>query len=86
MSKTLYLIFTAEGFTEAKEAILQDKTLLWINQDILDKTQITELEAADIELKILDKWVKPGDNKAALDIIASIEQSMEKVNILVEYL
>lgn len=86
MSKTLYLIFTAEGFTEAKEAILQDKTLLWINQDILDKTQITELEAADIELKILDKWVKPGDNKAALDIITSIEQSMEKVNILVEYL
>jgi hypothetical protein len=86
MSQTLYLIFTAEGFTEAKEAILQDKALLWINPDVLDATQITELAASDIELKILDKWVKPGDDKAALDIIKSIEQNMEKVNILVEYL
>lgn len=86
MPQTLYLIFTAEGFTEAKEAILQGKALLWINPDILDETQVTELAAADIVLKILDRWIKPGDDKAALDIITSIEKSMGKVNILVEYL
>jgi hypothetical protein len=86
MTQTLYLIFTAEGFTEAKEAILQDKALLWINPDVLNETQTTELTAADIEFKILDKWVKPSDDKAALDIMSSIEKNMKDVNILVEYL
>jgi len=85
MSQTLYLIFTDEGYIEAKDAIFEDKALLWINPRILDETQITELSASNITFKILDKWVKPGDEKATLNIIKSIEQNIKKADILVEY-
>jgi hypothetical protein len=86
MQQTLYLILTADGFTEAKEAIFRDNSLLWINPSVLDEMQLKALSDAKIAITVLDKPVRLGDEKATLDIIKSIEKKIKDVNILVEYL
>lgn len=86
MPQTLYLILTADGFTEAKEAIFEDNALLWINPGVLDEMQLKTLSDAKIAVTVLDKPVRLGDEKATLDIIKPIEKKMKDVNILVEYL
>jgi len=85
MSQPLYLIFTEDGFTEAKTAILEENALLWVNPNVLDEAQLTLLNNAQITYKILDHWVKPSDEKAILTIIEHIEQNIKNVTILVEY-
>ncbi len=86
MSHTLYLIFTEDGFSDARTAILKEKALLWINPNVLNEAQKIELENAHITPKFLDQWVKPGDEKGTLNIIKDIEQQIKNVDILVEYL
>tara|TARA_R110002111_G_scaffold256079_1_gene322852 strand:+ start:228 stop:488 length:261 start_codon:yes stop_codon:yes gene_type:complete len=86
MTQALYLIFTEAGFAEAKTAVMEEKALLWINPDVLDDTELKELNNAQITVKILDDWVKPGDEKATLTIINQIEKNIKNVSILVEYL
>jgi hypothetical protein len=49
----IYLIFTQEGFTEAKNDIFENKADLWINVDLLSPEQLAELSAEGISIYFL---------------------------------
>jgi hypothetical protein len=87
MEKTGYLIFTETGFASAKSDLLSEpEPTLWINPKILDTAQLNILSKVKVDTHILEKWVKPGDEKATLNIIQQIEQHHPDTNLLVEYL
>jgi|GEM_PF-611959 len=86
MKKTLYLIFTEEGYTETKDTLIEASAALWINPNILDAKQLDMLEKAGIEPHILEQWVTPSDEKTIHNIIKQIEQRHDNIDLLVEYL
>ncbi len=82
----IYLIFSAEGFDEAKNDIIDDKATLWINNDVLSDEQQTELTAANITLHKLPEYVKPTDEKGVVAALEYVEKHSDKnAEILVEY-
>jgi len=82
----IYLIFTSEGFAEAKDNIIEDQAGLWINDNILSASQLTELETQNIPVTILNSQVKPSDEKAIITIVEKIEElAKSNIEILVEY-
>jgi hypothetical protein len=81
----IYLIFTQEGFAEAKSDILQDKADLWINVDLLSPEQLAELSANGISIYFLPDHINPNNEKAILTALDYVEQQSPKKEILVEY-
>ncbi|MGK0250439.1 MAG: hypothetical protein ACI910_003208 [Oleispira sp.] len=81
----IYLIFTQEGFAEAKNDILQDKADLWINVDLLSPEQLAELSAHGISIYFLPDHINPNNEKAILAALDYVEQQSPKKEILVEY-
>lgn len=81
----IYLIFTQEGFAEAKNDILDDKAELWINNNLLSAEQLTELSAHDIPVSFLPKSINPNDEKAIIAALEYVETKSPKEEILVEY-
>jgi len=81
----IYLIFTQEGFAEAKSDILQDKADLWINVDLLSPEQLAELSAHGISIYFLPDPINPNNEKAILTALEYVEQQSPKKEILVEY-
>lgn len=81
----IYLIFTQEGFAEAKSDILQDKADLWINVDLLSPEQLAELSAHGISIYFLPDHINPNNEKAILSALDYVEQQSPKKEILVEY-
>lgn len=82
----IYLIFSAEGFDEAKNDIVDDKATLWINNNVLSDEQQTELKAADIMVYELSEYVKPTDEKGVVAALEYVEKRSDKnAEILVEY-
>jgi hypothetical protein len=82
----IYLIFTAEGFDEAKATVVQDKASLWVNDDVLSDSQKEELEAEKISVNILPNNADPKNEKSVLAALQHVEQQSPKTEILVEYL
>jgi len=82
----IYLIFTAEGFDEAKAIILEDKASLWVNDDVLSDAQQDELSAQNINVNILPENANPKNEKSVLAALQHVEQQMPKTEIFVEYL
>lgn len=82
----IYLIFTAEGFDEAKAIVVQNKASLWVNDDVLSLSQKEELDAAKISVNILPNNADPKNEKSVLAAIQHVEQQSPKIEILVEYL
>ncbi len=81
----IYLIFTQEGFAEAKDDILQDKADLWINVDLLSPEQLAELSTNGISIYFLPDHINPNNEKAILSALDYVEQQSPKKEILVEY-
>jgi hypothetical protein len=82
----IYLIFSPEGFDEAKNDIIDDKATLWINNNVLSDEQQTELTAADITLHQLPEYVTPTDEKGVVAALEYVEKRSDKnAEILVEY-
>jgi hypothetical protein len=81
----IYLIFTQEGFAEAKSDILQDKADLWINVDLLSPEQLAELSANGISIYFLPDHINPNNEKAILTALDYVEQQSPKKEIFVEY-
>jgi hypothetical protein len=81
----IYLIFTQEGFVEAKGNILQDKADLWINVDLLAPEQLAELSAHGISIYFLPDRVNPNNEKAIVAALEYVEQQSPKKEIYVEY-
>jgi hypothetical protein len=81
----IYLIFTQEGFAEAKSDILQDKADLWINVDLLSPEQLAELSSHGISIYFLPNHINPNNEKAILTALDYVEQQSPKKEILVEY-
>lgn len=81
----IYLIFTQEGFAEAKNDILEDKADLWINVDLLSPEQLAELSADGISIYFLPEPVNPRNEKAIIAALDYVEQQSPKKEILVEY-
>ena len=81
----IYLIFTQEGFAEAKSAILEDKADLWICVDMLSPEQLAELSASGISIYFLPDPVNPNNEKAIIAALDYVEQQSPKEEILVEY-
>jgi len=82
----IYLIFTAEGYEEAKDIIQQDKVDLWVNDDVLSDSQKEQLSSAKINVNILPTNANPKNEKSVLAAIQHVEQQSPKTEILVEYL
>lgn len=81
----IYLIFTQEGFAEAKSDILQDKADLWIGVNLLLPEQLAELSAHDINIYFLPIPVDSNDEKAILAALEYVEKQSPDEEILVEY-
>ncbi|OUR64637.1 hypothetical protein A9Q79_04875 [Methylophaga sp. 42_25_T18] len=82
----IYLIFTTEGFNEAKAIILEDEADLWVNDDVLSNAQRDELSAANINVNILPENANPKNEKSVLSALKHVEQQVPKTEIFVEYL
>ena len=81
----IYLIFTIEGFTEAKQDLIEDKAELWINKDILSAEQLIELSARDITINILPDLIDANNEKAIIVALDYVEKISPDKEILVEY-
>lgn len=82
----IYLIFSQEGFAEAKESLVADKAILWINQDFLSDEQVAELAQHNIELNLFAEFVDGGNDKSIDAALKPIEKNSPNTEILVEYL
>lgn len=81
----IYLIFTQEGFAEAKSDILETHADLWINVDLLSPEQLAELSAGGISIYFLPEPINPKNEKAIVAALDYVEQQSPKKEILVEY-
>ena len=81
----IYLIFTQEGFAEAKSDILESKADLWLNVDLLSPEQLADLSTHGISIYFLPDPVNPNNEKAILAALEYVEQQSPKKEILVEY-
>lgn len=82
----IYLIFTAEGFEQAKTIVLEDKATLWLNDGVLSDSQQKELSIAKIDVNILPENADPKNEKSVLAALHYVEQQSPKTEIFVEYL
>jgi len=82
----IYLIFSQEGFAEAKESILADKAILCVNADFLSDEQVAELKQAEINVHLFSETVNGGNEKSILQVLKPIEEKHPKAEILIEYL
>ena len=82
----IYLIFTPEGFAEAKSLVLEDKATLWVNDGVLSDKDSAELTTAGITIHILDIKINPSYEKSVLSALKHVEQNSPKTEIFVEYL
>ncbi len=83
---TIYLIFSQEGFEEAKESILTDQAALWVNTDFLSDEQTSELKQAGINVQTFSEIVNGGNEKSIMQALKPIEEKNPKAEILIEYL
>tara|TARA_R110001606_G_C15404643_1_gene654158 strand:+ start:35230 stop:35481 length:252 start_codon:yes stop_codon:yes gene_type:complete len=81
----IYLIFTQEGFAEAKNDILEDKADLWVNNDLLSSEQLASLSAHGISISYLPEPIDPNNEKAIITALEYVEKQSPKEEILVEY-
>jgi hypothetical protein len=82
----LYIIFTADGLTEAKTSIIRDQAVLWVNPELLLESDLVELKNAGIHIESLPEKVDACNEKAVLAAIAFVEKHSPHHEILVEYL
>jgi len=83
---TIYLIFSQEGFEEAKSSILTDKATLYVNANFLSDEQVEELSQANINVQIFSESVNGGNEKSILQALKPIEDKAPQAEILIEYL
>ena len=84
---TIYLIFSQEGFEEAKSQIITEQAVLWVNQDFLSDEQVNELTNAKISLNTFNDFVDGANDKSIIAALEPIEKEVgAKTEILVEYL
>lgn len=81
----IYLIFTSEGFVEAKNDILERKAGLWINNALLSAEQLAELNAHDISISFLPNLIDASNEKAIIEALDYVETQSPEEDILVEY-
>ncbi|NQZ54452.1 MAG: hypothetical protein HRT93_09400 [Piscirickettsiaceae bacterium] len=81
----IYLIFTAEGFDEAEDIILENKAVLWVNNDVLTDEQLQQLKMANIKVNILTDNADPSNEKSVLSALKQVEQQSPQDKIFVEY-
>ncbi|NOQ93625.1 MAG: hypothetical protein GQ547_03195 [Methylophaga sp.] len=82
----IYLIFSQEGFEEAKSSILADKATLWVNANFLSDEQNVELHQAGINVQTFLETVNGSNEKSILQALKPIEEEEPKAEILIEYL
>ena len=82
----IYLIFTQQGFEEAKDLVLTEKATLWVNDDILSNEDLAELTTAGISVHTLNDKIDASDEKSVLIALKHVEQNSPKTEIFVEYL
>ncbi|RKZ80488.1 MAG: hypothetical protein DRQ35_02175 [Gammaproteobacteria bacterium] len=82
----IYLIFTQQGFEEAKNIILEDKATLWVNDGILSNENLAELTTTGISVHTLNDKIDPSDEKSVLVALKHVEQNSPNTEIFVEYL
>jgi hypothetical protein len=82
----IYLIFTPEGFDEAKTDIIKDKAVLWVNDNVLSDQQKNDLATNGIMVNILPTNANPKNEKSVLSALQHVEQHASNTDILVEYL
>jgi len=82
----IYLIFSQEGFAEAKPSILTDKAELWVNTGFLSDQQMVELRQAKVNFHVFPELVDGSNEKAILQALKPIEEQNSDAEILIEYI
>ncbi|RKZ86582.1 MAG: hypothetical protein DRQ39_05565 [Gammaproteobacteria bacterium] len=82
----IYLIFTPDGFEEAKSLVLEDKATLWVNDGVLSNEDLAKLTTAGLTVHTLTDKIDPSDEKSVLSALKHVEQNSAKTEIFVEYL
>ena len=86
MNQMIFIIFTAEGLTQATDDILHEKAGLWMNPELRAESDLSAFERAGIEIETLPHSVDVSNEKAVLAALAHVEALYPKSEILVEYL
>lgn len=82
----LFVIFTAEGLAEAKQQILSEKAGLWLNPDLENESDVSDLQTAGISIHLLPEQVDANKEKAVLAALTHVEKNSPKTDIFIEYL
>lgn len=82
----LFIIFTADGLSEAQDEVLENKAELWLNPALKKQSDLSVFEQAGIAVHALPDEIDANNEKAVLGALAFVEQNSQDKEILVEYL
>ena len=82
----LFLIFTAEGLSEAQADILSHKADLWLNPGLKQQSDLSLFEQAGVNIHYLPDEVDANSEKAVLAALTHVEKHTSDPAIFVEYL
>jgi len=86
MPERIYVVFTSEGFAQAKPELTDSKSMLWYNPGVLSDEEQQHLVSLNISCQLLTPASKPNDDKAIHTALTNIESKHPTAEILVEYL
>ena len=82
----IYLIFSQQGYEEAKQTLFSQQATLWVNHDFLSKKQLAELAQHSIAVHVFPENINGNHDKSIMQALLPIEQQHPNAEILVEYL
>lgn len=82
----IYLIFTQQGFEQAKTDIVHNKAQLWLNPGILSAEQLNDLDAQSIPYSFLNTLTDVNREDEVIKALNYVEQYTKDKHILVEFL
>ncbi|MTI63134.1 hypothetical protein [Methylophaga sp.] len=82
----LFIIFTAEGLTQAQEQVLNNKAELWLNPSLKKQSDLSVFEQLGITLHTLPEEIDASNEKAVMTALSHVEAQSHDKDILVEYL
>lgn len=82
----IYLVFTADGFADIKESIVEKNATLWINIEILSEEELSTLKSAQIPIYFFTETIEPNNEKSVLSAINSVEKTSPNAELFVEYM
>ena len=82
----IYIIFTRDGFEQARDEVVANQATLWLNDDVLDEDEQQQWQTQGISINLLPQRVNTDSEKAVLAALAFVEKQVAKnEEIFIEY-